>query len=122
MAYDLMAGDRSIRRKDRGRDAKSSQRGTQVMDLPQCVAQLRFEDLPALSRLQQYCDSNFLHRISCLFEDQAFSLQEVETAQAQLLPLMLQDLPADARSILHTLLAALSFARWRGTGLYGVAD
>jgi len=87
------------------------------------VGSIEFNELPAISRLLLRVDSFFLHRISNLFEDQSFSPEEVDQALTHLLPLLpLAQLHPDERSMLHKLVAALSYARWKQQPLHGVAD
>jgi len=105
MAYDLIVG-------------KSSK----VKDSPDIVGGIEFSEVPAISRLLNRVDSFFLHRISNFFEDQAFSLDEVDQALSHLLPLMTLNLHADERTMLQKLVAVLAYAKWKQLGLYGVAD
>jgi hypothetical protein len=105
MAYDLAVGT-----------------GRKVRDSPDFVGAIEFNELAALSRLLKHGDSFFLERISNLFEDQSFSLGEVEQALAHLLPLLCVSLHPDERALLHKLIAVLSFASWKQEGLHGIAD
>lgn len=105
MAYDLVVG-----------------RGSKVKDAPDIVGGIEFAELPAISRLLERSDSSFLQRISNLFEDQAFSVAEVEQALPQFLPLLILDLHPDERAFLQKLISVLSYARWKQQGLYGIAD
>ena len=105
MAYDLVVGTSS-----------------KVKDAPEIVGKIEFNELPAISRLLQRADLFLLNRISNLFEDQAFSLEEIHQALSQLLPLLVLELHADERAMLHKLIATLSYAEWKQLGLYGVAD
>lgn len=105
MAYDLLVG-----------------KGKRAKDGGEFVGSIELDELPAISRLLKRQDSFFVHRISTFFEDQAFSLEEIDQAQAQLLPLMLLKLGDDERAMLHKLIAVLTFAQSKQLGLYGIAD
>lgn len=105
MAYDLVVG-----------------RGSKVKDSPDIVGGIEFAELPAISRLLERIDSSLLQRISNLFEDQAFSVAEIEQALPQLLPLLILDLHPDERAFLQKLISVLSYAKWKDLGLYGIAD
>jgi len=106
MAFDLVVG-----------------KSNKVKDAPDIVGELDFHELPAFSRLILRVDSFFLHRISNIFEDQSFSLAEIEQALAHLMPLLpLRQLDQDERGLLHKLIAVLSYAKWKQQPLYGVAD
>lgn len=109
MAYDLQVGpDRSSRA---GRNARRHH-----------VASVDFDELPAACRLMKRTDSTFLHHVSNLFEDQAFSVDEVRRALEELLPLLEQDLHPDERLFLHKIVAALAYAQWKQLWLFGMAD
>ncbi len=86
------------------------------------IAVIGFDELPAFSRLIKRGDFDFLERITNLFEDQEFSLDQVNQALDSLLPLMHVMLHPDERLLLHKLIAVLSFASRRQLGLYGIAD
>jgi hypothetical protein len=59
-----------------------------IKDSSVIVGGIEFNELSAISRLILRVDSFFLHRISNLFEDQSFSLEEVDQALEHLLPLL----------------------------------
>lgn len=105
MAFDLMVGT-----------------GYKLKDKPTIVGAIEFDELPQISRLLLRVDSFFLHRISNVFEDQSFSVQEVTQALQHLLPLLSQPMPEAERAMLHKLIAALAFAQDRQQTLFGVAD
>lgn len=105
MAYDLVVG-----------------RGSKVKDAPDIVGGIDFAELPAISRLLERIDSSLLHRISNLFEDQEFSVSEIELALTEFLPLLTLDLHPDERAFLQKLISVLSYAKWKQLGLYGIAD
>lgn len=105
MAFDLMVGT-----------------GFRVKDRPSIIGAIEFDELPEISRLLKRVDSFFLHRISNLFEDQQFSVDEVAQALAQLLPLLTEAMPDAERAMLHKLIAVLAFAQQRQQTLFGVAD
>ncbi|MFZ6736035.1 hypothetical protein ACO0LG_29215 [Undibacterium sp. Ji42W] len=105
MAYDLVVG-------------KSSK----VKDAPDIVGGIEFDELPQISRLLKRADNSFLHRMSNLFEDQAFSEDEIEQALSSLLPLLLLGLQAGERQCLEKLIAVLTYAKWKQSCLYCVAD
>ena len=105
MAFDLMVGT-----------------GWRAKDQPSIVGAIEFDELPQISRLLKRVDSFFLHRISNLFEDQQFSVAEVEQALGHLLPLLTQTMPDGERAMLHKLIAVLAFAQRRQQSLFGLAD
>lgn len=105
MAYDLVVG-----------------RGGKVKDAPDIVGGIEFAELPAISRLLERIDSSLLQRISNLFEDQAFSVAEIEQALPQFLPMLTVDLHPDERAFLQKLISVLTYAKWKQQGLYGIAD
>ena len=91
-------------------------------DAVQLVGTLDFAELPDFARLQKRIGSDFLHRISNLFEDQVFSSADVGQALDDLLPLLEHDLAAGERHLLHKLLAVLAYAARAQCALFGVAD
>ena len=105
MAFDLMVGT-----------------GWRVKDQPSMVGTIEFDELPQLSHLLKRQDCFFLHRISNLFDDQQFSLAEVDQALGHLLPLLTQAMPDAERALLHKLIAVLAFAQRQQLPLFGVAD
>lgn len=105
MAFDLMVG-----------------KSNKVKDSPDVVGGIDFDDLPAISRLLQRVDSFFLHRVSNIFEDQAFSVEEIEQALNHLLPLLTQQCKQDEQAMLHKLISVLTYAKSKQQSLYGVAD
>ncbi|MEO2218654.1 hypothetical protein ABGV49_16460 [Chromobacterium vaccinii] len=105
MAYDLVVGQ-----------------GSKVKDAPDIVGGIEFAELPAISRLIERVDSSLLQRISNLFEDQAFSMAEIEQALPQLLPLLTLGLHPDERAFLQKLISVLTYAKWKQQSLYGIAD
>lgn len=105
MAFDLMVGT-----------------GFRIKDRPDIVGTIDFDELPQVSRLLKRVDSFFLHRVSNLFEDQQFSVDEVAQALSHLLPLLTESMPDAERAMLHKLIAVLSFAQLRQQSLLGVAD
>ncbi|MFZ6777751.1 hypothetical protein ACO0LD_13045 [Undibacterium sp. Ji83W] len=105
MAYDLMVG-----------------KSNKVKDCPDIVGAIEFDELPAISRLLKRTDASFLHRVSNLFEDQAFSLDEIEQALTCLLPLLISDLKTDERALLQKLISILTYAKWKQSCIYCVAD
>jgi hypothetical protein len=86
------------------------------------VASLEFDELPAVSRLMKRIESTFLQRVSNLFDDQVFSVDEVRDALAELLPLMENELHTEERILLHKILAVLGYANWKQQCLFGAAD
>ena len=105
MAFDLLVG-----------------KGSKVKDSPDIVGSIDFHELPAVSRLLKRIDSFFLHRVSNLFEDQAFSTEEVDQALTHLLPLLKEKLQADEQALLYKLVSALAYAKAKQQSLFGVAD
>ena len=105
MAFDLMVGT-----------------GFRVKDRPSIIGAIEFDELPQISRLIKRVDSFFLHRISNLFDDQQFSVDEVAQALSHLLPLLTEAMPDAERAMLHKLIAVLAFAQQRNQTLFGVAD
>lgn len=105
MAFDLMVGT-----------------GFRVKDRPSIIGAIEFDELPEISRLLKRVDSFFLHRISNVFDDQQFSVDEVAQALAQLLPLLTEAMPEAERAMLHKLITVLAFAQQRQQTLFGVAD
>ncbi len=89
---------------------------------PEFVAQFEFKEVASICRLLKRVDSDFLHRIAGYYEDHVFDLAAIDTALSQLFPLITLKLQADEEAMLHKLLAALSFAKWRGLDLHGLAD
>ncbi|MDQ1832017.1 hypothetical protein [Massilia scottii] len=105
MAYDLYVGPANWR--DGPRDH---------------VGSVEVDELPAFSRLIKRGDVDFVERLSNLFDDQAFDLGEIERALDALLPLLHASLHPDERTLLHKLIAMLSFASRRQQGLHGICD
>lgn len=105
MAFDFMAGN-----------------GTPIRNPAHHVGSIDHHELPAILRLLAHADSFFLHRIFGLYEDQAFSQQEVEQALSHLVPLLARPLESDDRTLLHKLIAVLAYAQVTQQPLYGVPD
>jgi hypothetical protein len=105
MAYDLMVG-----------------KSNKVKDKPEIVGAIEFEELATLGKLQKRAESFFLQRISNLFDDQTFSIEEINQAQKQLLELLKMELSSEENNLLYKLLAIMSFAKNRNLPLHGVAD
>ena len=105
MAFDLMVGT-----------------GWRAKDQPSIVGAIEFDELWQISALLKRVDSFFLHRISNLFDDQQFSVDEVVQALSHLLPLLTEAMPDAVRAMLHKLIAVLAFAQQRNQTLFGVAD
>ncbi|MDP1978568.1 hypothetical protein [Undibacterium sp.] len=105
MAYDLMVGKDS--------------RDKHAWDV---VGAIEFNELPSISKLLKRNDIFFLHHISNVFEDQTFSLEEIEQALIDLLPLMASRLLSDEREMLQKLISILSYAKWKQFVLYCAAD
>jgi hypothetical protein len=105
MAYDLVVG-----------------KSPKARDAPAIVGEISFDELPHLASLIQHKRCNFLQRISNIFEDQCFSLAEVEAARRELHELLPMRLKPGERAVLHKLLSVLSFASARQQDLFGVAD
>lgn len=97
-------------------------RGYKAKDAANVIGSIEYFELPIISLLLERVDSSFLNRISNLFVDQAFSVEEIEQALVQLLPLLTSSLRTDERTLLHKLISVMSYAKWRQLGLYGVAD
>ncbi|MDM5176181.1 hypothetical protein PO883_03115 [Massilia sp. DJPM01] len=105
MAYDLYVGPGNWR--DGPRDH---------------VGSIDFGELPAFARLVKRGDDDLIERMSKLFDDQAFDLGDIERALDALLPLLHASLQADERTLLHKLIAVLSFASRRQQGLFCISD
>ena len=105
MAYDLVVG-------------KSSK----AKDAPDIVGGIEFHELSAISALTKRIDSFFLNRVCNLFEDQDFSLEEIEQAREHLHPLLIEQLKPEEKAMLHKLLAVLSYASAKKQPLFGIAD
>ena len=89
---------------------------------PELIAQIDFHEIASLCRLLSRTDSAFLQHIAGYYDDLSLDQAGIELALNQLLPLLPQDLRADEKAVLHKLVAALSFAKWRGLDLLGLAD
>lgn len=105
MAYDLVVG-----------------KSNQIKDRPLVVGKIEFEEYPTLSRLLKKRDTSFLRRLTNLFQDQSFGLQELQQAQIHLFELILTKLEDDERAFIYKMLAILSFALHQEQSLHGVAD
>lgn len=96
--------------------------GWRAKDQPSIVGAIEFDELWQISALLKRVDSFFLHRISNLFDDQQFSIDEVTQALGDLLPLLTQPMPEQERAMLNRLIAVLAFAQNRQQSLFGLAD
>ncbi|WP_444909070.1 hypothetical protein [Microbulbifer sp. TRSA005] len=105
MAYDLVVGISKF-----------------VKDNPVIVGGIEFDEYPHICSLLKRSDNFFLARISNLFEDQSFSVEELNQAQESLGELLVVDLPDSERDILYKLLAVIGYALNKGQMLHGVAD
>jgi hypothetical protein len=57
-----------------------------------------------------------------LFEDQHFTVEQLQQAQTQLLQLLLFELKETERLLLHKLIAVVCFAIDKNEQLFGLAD
>lgn len=105
MAYDFVVG-----------------KSDKVKDSPDVVGKVEFNELTEIVRLMKRVDSRFLHGISNLFDDAIFTPDEVNQAICELHPLLLEKLGQAERTMLHKLLAVLSYASSKKQNLFGVAD
>lgn len=97
-------------------------KSAQHKDNPAIVGQIQLDELTTISRLLKRQDTAFLHKISTFFDDQHFTLPEIQQAQKQLLPLLTVDLSAAELAMLHKLLAVLSYATDKQQPLFGIAN
>lgn len=91
-------------------------------DCPTVVGGIEFEEYPYICALLKRTDNFFLTRISNLFNDQSFSLEELEAAQASLSDLLVEKLTDNERNLLHKLIAVICYALCKRQQLHGVAD
>ena len=106
----------------RGIVSDCNRKSSKIKDAPDIVGGIEFNELPAIAALAQKIDSFFLNRVSNLFEDQAFTVEEVEQAREHLHPLLMEQLKPEEKAMLHKLLAALSYASAKKQPLFGIAD
>lgn len=105
MAYDLVVG-----------------KSPKVKDNPAICAGIDFSEYPLLCGLAKESDSQFLYRISNLFQDQAFSLSELEEARGELFSLLPQDFEREKKGFLYRMVAVVCFALYKQQPLFGVSD
>ncbi|APF86038.1 MULTISPECIES: hypothetical protein [Ralstonia solanacearum species complex] len=96
--------------------------GNKVKNNPVVIGKIEYDELPMVSSLVKRQDSFFLTRISNLFEDESFSVDELREAQSHLFELMLTDLKPQERQLLHKLIAVVAYALSLQLPLHGVAD
>lgn len=89
---------------------------------PVVIGKVEYDELPMLSLLIKQRDSFFLTRISNLFVDEFFSVDELCEAQGHLFELMLADLRPQERQLLHKLIAVVAYALSLQLPLHGIAD
>ena len=105
MAYDLVVG-----------------KSAQIKDSPTIIAGIEFSEYPIICALAERTGSNFLHRISNLFQDQSFGISELEHARDQLFAVLLQKLEPEQKAFIYKMVTAVCFAIYKGLPLHGVAD
>ncbi len=105
MAYDLIVGRTQF-----------------VKDNPTIIGAIDMNEYPELCSLLKRKDSFFLARLTDLFQDQSFSIQELTQAQLHLLGLLPIELTRKERILLHKLIAVIAYALQVQEPLYGVAD
>ena len=105
MAYDFVV--------DIGNSAKSD---------PIVIGSVDYDECLEIGALLNYKDSFFLNRISDLFQDQSFSVEELIQAQSHLLALLPIELSLRERILLHKLIAIVTYALSVQRSLHGVSD
>ena len=105
MAYDFVV--------DFGNHAKQS---------PIVIGSIDYGECLEICALLNYRDSFFLSRISDLFQDQSFSVEELIQAQSHLLTLLPIELSPKERILLHKLIAVVTYALSVQQPLHGIAD
>lgn len=105
MAYDLVVG-----------------KSPQIKDNPVICGGIDFSEYPMVCGLAQESGSQFLDCISNLFQDQAFSLSDLEDARSELFALLPKDFEHGKRAVLYKMTAVVCFALYKQQPLFGVAD
>jgi hypothetical protein len=105
MTYDLVIG-----------------KSNKLKDKPLIVGGIEFSEYETICSLAKRIDSFFINRISNLFDDQSFAVDELENAISQLYPLLQSDLKDKELILLHKLIAIVSYAIYSNQPLHGVAD
>ena len=89
---------------------------------PVVISSIDYSECVEICALLKYKDSFFLSRISDLFQDQSFSVEELIQAQSYLLALLPIELSLKERALLHKLIAVVTYALNVQQPLHGVAD
>lgn len=105
MAYDLMVG-----------------KGIRAKEAPIIVASIEFDELPIICALLKKQDHFFLNRMTNLFEDQSFSVEELQQAKTHLLALLPLSLECSQKALLHKFISVVCYAVDKDQPLFGVAD
>ena len=71
---------------------------------PVVIGSIDYSECVEICALLKYKDSCFLSRISDLFQDQSFSVEELIQAQSYLLALLPIELSSKERALLHKLI------------------
>ena len=96
--------------------------GSPVKSDPIVIGSIDYGEFPEISALLNRKDSFFLNRISDLFQDQSFSVEELIQAQSHLLALLPIELGIKERILLHELIAVVTYALSVQRSLSGVSD
>ena len=96
--------------------------GNAVNQNPIVIGRIDYSECLEICALLVHKDSFFLNRISDLFSDQSFSVEELMQAQSHLLSLLPIELSPKERILLHKLIAVVTYALSIQQPLYGVTD
>ena len=96
--------------------------GNPIRPDPIVIGSIDHGEFLEISALLSRKDSFFLNRISDLFQDQSFSVEELIQAQSHLLALLPIELGIKERILLHELIAVVTYALSVQRSLSGVSD
>ena len=105
MAYDLVVG-----------------KSNKVKDAPAIVGSIEFEEYATICSLLKKTKIDLLVKISNLFEDSKFEIEELQRANLDLLTLLPKDLSVNERNLVHKLIAVVGYSLMAKEPLFGVSD
>ena len=96
--------------------------GNKAKQDPIVIGSLDYSECVEIGALLKYKDSFFLNRMSDLFQNHSFSVEELTQAQSHLLALLPMELGPRERTLLHKLIAVVTYALSVQQSLHGVGD
>ena len=86
------------------------------------VGSIEYREYPHICSLLDKTGHYFLERISDLYSDKVFDVEDLKQAQASLGELLVEELADGERALLYKLLAVIGYAIVKDQPLHGLGD